>query len=188
MRTSPPMPQTACSHVYCMTCAKRITADGAACAICNGPMSMEACQLLSAAKLASLGLRWEHIGTEPETGAEVADEELAKALQRKTVFTEEEWRQFDVSNLAPDSWIKVPLADQPGTVSYLRPADSDLNQLMRAVCGEAAHQRIIGAYGMFGSKLAYVIDTLLEIRRQDPAAKCLIYCQFDELSRKVMEV
>ena len=49
-----------------------------------------------------------------------------------------------------------------------------------------AEQRGAAAYGEFGSKIAQVVFRLLQIRAQDPSAKCLVYCQFDELSAKVL--
>ena len=52
---------------------------------------------------------------------------------------------------------------------------------------DADNQQILAQFGDFGSKLAHVVHCLHSIRKDDPRAKCLIYCQFDNLQNKVAE-
>ena len=64
---------------------------------------------------ATLGLKWEEIGSEkPQTGSEIINAALAKALEVQKEFTQEQFDQFQVSDLTESSYIQVDNV-------YLRP-------------------------------------------------------------------
>jgi hypothetical protein len=55
----------------------------------------------------SLGLKWKEAGFEkPSTGAEINNELLAAALQKKVEFSKTEWENFQVADLFSGSYIK----------------------------------------------------------------------------------
>jgi len=59
-------------------------------------------------EVSTLGLKWEEIGSQkPTMGTEIVSEALALGLQVKLEFSQEEWKKFEVSDLAHDSYIKV---------------------------------------------------------------------------------
>ena len=72
-----------------------------------------------------MGLQWHNVGRcQPEAGVEITCPKLAEALQTKMTFTREEFDEFDVSNLTPDTFIKVEQY-------YFRPADAQSLMLSR---------------------------------------------------------
>jgi SNF2 family DNA or RNA helicase len=42
-------------------------------------------------------------------------------------------------------------------------------------------------YNLYGTKIGLVVQTLKDIHKNDPKAKCLVYCQWDSLKNKVLE-
>ena len=40
-------------------------------------------------------------------------------------------------------------------------------------------------YNLYGTKIGLVVQTLKDIHKNDPKAKCLVYCQWDSLKNKV---
>jgi hypothetical protein len=55
----------------------------------------------------SLGLEWKEAGSEkPSMGAEIYNELLAAALQKKVEFSKTEWENFQVADLSSGSYIK----------------------------------------------------------------------------------
>ena len=62
------------------------------------------------------GLKWNNVGSaRPANGNEFANDELASALQSKTIFTQEDWDVFGIKDLHMDNFIK-------SGVSYFQPA------------------------------------------------------------------
>ena len=67
------------------------------------------------------GLKWLKIeGTQPSNGQDLAHSELARALLRKTEFTQQEWEKMDIRNLRMDHFVK-------SGNSYFTPADTVSN-------------------------------------------------------------
>ena len=55
----------------------------------------------------ALGLKWQKMGTtEPDTGRNYEHAKLAKALTRKTIFTQQEWEKFDIKDLREDHHVQ----------------------------------------------------------------------------------
>ena len=74
---------------------------------------------------ASSGLNWRKFGSDkPKEGVEVKNERLAETLKEKTEFTRQEWEEFRISNLRPDSYIK-------SGDSYFQPADGASKQYFK---------------------------------------------------------
>eukprot|EP00900_Chrysochromulina_parva_P020407 jgi/Chrpa1/29/Chrysochromulina_OHIO_Genome00000072-RA len=85
--------------------------------------------------LTSLGLQWTDLGTsKPATGTAIKkNTKLAKALEKKTLFTEEEKASFDIKDLRPDSYVLS------GT-HYFRPATTGLQPLTRYMTVEPSRR------------------------------------------------
>ena len=57
--------------------------------------------------LSSPGLKWNEIGEPPTGGIEINNPGLAEALKTRSVFTKEEWKEFQVMDLSSNSYIQV---------------------------------------------------------------------------------
>ena len=68
--------------------------------------------------LSELGLRWEHIGTEPPAKRkELVNKALSQTLNNKTTFTRAEWQVFGINDLSADHYVKV--VEKTGTSEKL---------------------------------------------------------------------
>ena len=56
---------------------------------------------------------------------------------------------------------------------------------LNSMSSSSQNQQVLAQFGQFGSKLAYVFDRLMKIKQEDPKAKVLIYCQFDNLLQRL---
>ena len=85
--------------------------------------------------LTSLGLQWTDLGTsKPATGTAIKkNNKLAKALEKQTLFTEEQFASFDIKDLRPDSYFLS------GT-HYFRPAITGLQSLTRYMTVEPSRR------------------------------------------------
>jgi hypothetical protein len=79
-------------------------------------------------RIDGIKFKWSDIGsTRPQKGRELANSELSNALQKKTEFTQYEWKQFGVENLSMTDFIEVK--DTSGT-RYFRPAYTDVAKII----------------------------------------------------------
>ena len=72
---------------------------------CLGGWAMELVFRTSAGKPS--GLRWTKVKRRGSKGKELIHPQLAAALRKKTEFTQEEWDEFEITDLAEDDYIKT---------------------------------------------------------------------------------
>ena len=72
---------------------------------CLGGWAMELVFRTSAGKPS--GLRWTKVRRHGSKGKELIHPQLAAALRKKTEFTQEEWDEFEITDLAEDDYIKT---------------------------------------------------------------------------------
>ena len=71
-------------------------------------------------------LKWEEIGSEkPQAGHEIINDALAKALESKKEFTQEEFNNFQVSVLTESSYIKVGGSEEAAAAELLEEEEKE---------------------------------------------------------------